>query len=70
MLLVKCPPATVNHPPTYRFPLPSTTFNTTATTQTITGLTNGTTYRLKVAAVNAVGTGPMSTISNPVTPSA
>jgi hypothetical protein len=50
------------------YPLPSTTFNTTATTQTITGLTNGTSYRFKVAAINANGTGPMSTVSNPVTP--
>jgi hypothetical protein len=33
------------------------TFNSTATTQTITGLTAGTTYTFKVAAVNARGTG-------------
>ena len=36
------------------------TFNSTATTQTITGLTNGTTYTFKVAAKNANGTGPQS----------
>ena len=30
-----------------------TTFNSTATTQTVTGLTNGTTYTFKVAAINA-----------------
>jgi hypothetical protein len=47
---------------------PSVTFNSTATTQTVTGLTNGTTYRFKVAAINAVGFGPMSTATNPVTP--
>jgi len=47
---------------------PSTTFNSTATTQTVTGLANGTAYRFKVAAINAVGTGPMSTTSNQVTP--
>jgi len=47
---------------------PSTTFNSTATTQTVTGLTNGTTYKFKVAAINAIGTGPLSTLSNAVTP--
>ena len=46
------------------------TFTSTATTQTVTGLMNGTTYRFKVAARNAFGTGPMSSISNPVTPAA
>jgi titin len=45
-----------------------TTFNTTATTQTITGLTNGTTYRFRVQAVNTIGTGPSSADSNAVTP--
>jgi predicted phage tail protein len=49
-------------------PLPSTTFNSTATTRIVTGLTNGTTYTFTVAAINAVGTGPMSGQSNPVTP--
>jgi plastocyanin len=44
------------------------TFNTTATTQTVTGLTSGTTYTFKVAAQNANGTGPASTPSNSVTP--
>src|SRR5262245_60106781 len=54
-------------------PLPSILFNSSATTQTITGLANGTTYRFKVAADNgsptAVGTGlgPPSKVSNPVT---
>ena len=48
--------------------LPSTTFDSTATTQTIAGLTNGTTYQFKVAAINAVGTGPTSKVTNPVTP--
>ncbi len=50
------------------FAQPSSTFNTTATTETVTGLTNGTTYRFKVAAINAVGTGATSTASNAVTP--
>ena len=31
---------------------PPTTFNTTATTQTVTGLTNGTTYTFRVQAIN------------------
>jgi extracellular elastinolytic metalloproteinase len=38
------------------------------TSATITGLTNGTTYTFKVAAKNAVGTGPQSVASNAVTP--
>ena len=38
------------------------------TSDTITGLTNGTTYTFTVAAINAVGTGPDSASSNPVTP--
>jgi predicted phage tail protein len=35
---------------------------------TVTGLTNGTTYRFRVAAVNSVGTGASSTNSNAATP--
>ncbi|MFN8018898.1 MAG: fibronectin type III domain-containing protein [Acidimicrobiales bacterium] len=45
-----------------------TNFSSTATTQTITGLTNGTTYTFKVAATNAIGTGADSTATNAVTP--
>ncbi len=45
------------------------TFNSTATSQTISGLTNGVTYTFKVAAKNAVGTGPQSAASNAVKPS-
>ncbi len=41
-------------------------FNSTATTETLTGLTNGKTYTFKVAAKNAVGTGPQSTASAPI----
>ncbi|WP_270886707.1 DUF4082 domain-containing protein [Pedococcus sp. 5OH_020] len=41
-----------------------------ATSTTISGLTNGTTYTFKVAATNAVGTGPVSASSNSVTPTA
>ncbi len=37
---------------------------------TVSGLTNGTTYTFKVAARNAVGTGPQSAASNAVTPTA
>ena len=47
---------------------PAQTFNSTATTQTITGLTNGTTYTFKVAAISAAGTGPDSTASPAITP--
>ena len=44
------------------------TFNSTATTQTVTGLTNGSAYTFKVAAINSVGTGTQSAASNSVTP--
>jgi predicted phage tail protein len=35
---------------------------------TVSGLTNGNSYTVKVAAVNAYGTGPLSAASNSVTP--
>ena len=38
------------------------------TSDTLTGLTNGTAYSFTVAAVNSVGTGPSSAVSNSVTP--
>lgn len=44
------------------------TFNSTATTQVITGLTPGTAYTFRVAAVNALGVGTQAR-SNTVTPS-
>lgn len=40
----------------------------TATSATVTGLTNGTAYTFRVAAVNAIGQGPWSTASSAVTP--
>jgi hypothetical protein len=47
---------------------PAQVFNSTLTTQVVTGLTNGTTYKFKVAAFNAVGTGARSQSSNNATP--
>ena len=46
------------------------TFNTTATTDTVTGLTNLSSYTFTVAAINGIGTGPASAQSNAVTPAA
>jgi predicted RNA-binding protein with TRAM domain len=42
--------------------------SSTATSGTVTGLTNGTAYIFQVAAVNSVGTGISSASSSPVTP--
>jgi predicted phage tail protein len=50
------------------WPGSSRTFNPSDTTQTVTGLTNGSTYRFRVQAINGVGAGGYSKISNPVTP--
>jgi subtilisin-like proprotein convertase family protein len=50
------------------FPLAPQVFSSTATTQVVTGLTNGTEYRFRVQAVNAVGTSGYSTVTNPVIP--
>jgi alpha-tubulin suppressor-like RCC1 family protein len=51
-------------------PRPSQTFPSTDTTQVVTGLVNGTQYRFRVQAQNAIGVGGFSTASNPVTPAA
>jgi hypothetical protein len=48
--------------------LPPQTFNSTAMVQTVTGLTNGTSYRLRVQAINVTGAGGYSKVTNPVTP--
>ncbi|MEZ5177987.1 MAG: fibronectin type III domain-containing protein [Acidimicrobiales bacterium] len=50
--------------------MPATTFNSTATTQIVTGLINGAPYRFTVAAINVAGTGPQSAQSNVVNPQA
>ncbi len=42
----------------------SQTFNSTATTETVTGLTNGDQYNVSVAAITSVGTGPSANASN------
>jgi hypothetical protein len=42
--------------------------NNTSTSCTVTGLTNGTPYFFKVAAINSVGTGSYSPASDPLTP--
>lgn len=44
------------------------TFTSTATSESVTNLTNGTAYTFKVAATNGVGTGNQSAASNSVTP--
>ena len=49
-------------------PQSSTTVDAPATTTTITGLTTGTTYTFRVAALNPNGTGPESAPSGAVTP--
>ena len=60
---------TVTATPTPSGTTVSQTFNSTATSETLTGLTNGTPYNLSVQAVTSVGTGPAANASNnPITP--
>lgn len=49
-------------------PQQATTFSSTATTQVVTGLRNGTEYRFRVQAINGVGVGSYSQATNSVTP--
>jgi hypothetical protein len=49
-------------------PAKTATFLSTATTEVVGGLLNGTIYRFRVQAINALGIGSYSTASNPVTP--
>ena len=51
-------------------PVKTRIFNSTLTTQTVTGLMNGTQYRFRVRAYNAIGVSGYSKVSNPVTPTA
>jgi hypothetical protein len=51
-------------------PVTTVTGTPPATTATVAGLTNGTAYTFRVAATNAIGTGPTSAATAPVTPSA
>jgi predicted lipoprotein with Yx(FWY)xxD motif len=46
------------------------TYTSAAVAEVVTGLTNGTTYTFKVAAKNAIGTGPVSPVSGAVAPTA
>jgi alpha-tubulin suppressor-like RCC1 family protein len=50
------------------FALAPRTFASTATTQVVTGLNNGTSLRFRVQAVNSVGAGAHSTVTNPAVP--
>jgi hypothetical protein len=50
--------------------LASTTYNSTPTTQIVAGPNNGTTYRFRVRAINAVGFSDYSKVTNPGMPTA
>jgi predicted phage tail protein len=52
------------------WPLPAQVFSSASRSGTVSGLTNGVTYRFRVQAVNAVGNSAYSKVTNPITPSA